>query len=59
MQSSIYAAGAWSAPAALTVPAIDSGLGGFTLASAPNGTVIAAWERDDYVDTAVLTAPGC
>jgi hypothetical protein len=58
VQSSVFTSGTWSAPVALTVPAVEDELGEFALAAAPDGTVIAGWVRDDFVDVAVLGDAG-
>lgn len=56
--SSIHTAGAWSAPVALTTSPADRDLERVVAVAAANGVVLAAWERDEDIDIAVLRAGG-
>jgi hypothetical protein len=56
VRASVLVNDSWSPALLLANPGED--VGRLTLASAPNGTVVAAWERGYYVEASVLSASG-
>jgi hypothetical protein len=61
VMTNTFAGGSWSTPTTLRVGPIDGEFGDLGLASAPNATVIVAWELDvgdRTVETVILGASG-